>query len=113
MQEADVIRFWTDDGDCWGFLFHHLTATHYSARNRRLLIRLGSRYSGCRRSESPGFYFYDDSCTHRATSLKADAKDILSVTMHLRAEADAEADAQEIVPSIMDEDLSLGGGETI
>jgi hypothetical protein len=38
MQEADVIRFWTDDGDCWGFLFHHLTATHYSARNQRLLI---------------------------------------------------------------------------
>jgi hypothetical protein len=32
--------------------------------------------------------------------------------MYLRAEADAEADAQEIVPSIMDEDLSLGG-ETI
>ena len=27
--EAEVVRFWTDDGDSWGFLFHYLTAAHY------------------------------------------------------------------------------------
>ena len=37
-EEAEVVRFWTDDGDSWGFLFHYLTAIHYSARHDRLLI---------------------------------------------------------------------------
>jgi hypothetical protein len=64
--------------------------------DRALTDRLGSRYSGYRRSES--LDFNDDFCAHRATSLKPDGKDILSVTMHLRAEADAEADAESIVP---------------
>jgi hypothetical protein len=34
------------------------------------------------------------------------------VTIHLKTEADAEADAEKITPLITDEDLSLGG-ETI
>jgi hypothetical protein len=37
-QQVDIVRFWTDSGDCWGFLFHHLTGTYYSARYQRLLI---------------------------------------------------------------------------
>jgi hypothetical protein len=37
-EEAEVVRFWTDDGDSWGFLFHYLTAIHYSAKHDRLLI---------------------------------------------------------------------------
>ena len=53
--------------------------------------------------------FYDDFSNHCATLVKADGKDILSVTMHLRSEADAEADAEKIALSIADEDLSLGG----
>src|ERR1700726_2425621 len=32
--------------------------------------------------------FYDDFCNHRATSLKADGKDILAVTIALNAEPD-------------------------
>ena len=40
---------------------------------------------------------YDDFCSHRATSLKADGKDILSVTMILRAERDAQSNARRIV----------------
>ena len=35
---TEVMRFWTDDGNCYGFIFHHLTATHYNARLQRLLI---------------------------------------------------------------------------
>ena len=36
--QAEIVRFWTDSGDCWGFLFHHVSGTYYSAKERRLLI---------------------------------------------------------------------------
>jgi hypothetical protein len=101
-----VVRFWTDDGDCWGFPFHHLTATHYSAKDQRLMIdwALGTiMLVGPKALD-----FYDDFSNHCATLVKADGKDILSVTMHSRAEADAEDDAKKIVLSITDEDLTLG-----
>ncbi len=90
-EEAEVVRFWTDDRDSWGFLFHYLTAIHtaihYSARHDRLLITwtLGTLViAGPKVLE-----FYDDFCNHRATSLKADGKEILAVTMALNAERDA------------------------
>jgi hypothetical protein len=88
-EQADVIRFWTDNGNSWGFLFHHLTAISYSARHERLLITwtLGTLLiAGPKVLE-----FYDDFCNHRATSLKADGKDILSVTIVLNAERDVDA----------------------
>jgi hypothetical protein len=83
-EEAEVVRFWTDDGHSWGFLFHYLTAIHYNARHERLLITwpLGTLViAGPKVLE-----FYDDFCNHRATSLKSDGKDILGVTMVLNAE---------------------------
>ena len=88
-EAAEVVRFWTDDGDSWGFLFHYLTAIHYSARHERLLITwtLGTLViAGPKVLE-----FYDDFCNHRATSLKSDGKDILAVTMVLNAERDVDA----------------------
>jgi hypothetical protein len=91
---ADVIRFWTDDGDSWGFLFHHVTAIHYSAKHESLVITwtLGTLVvAGPKVLE-----FYDDYCNHRATSLKADGTDIRSVSMHLRAEKGVEQDEDEI-----------------
>jgi hypothetical protein len=36
--QAEIVRFWTDSGDCWGFLFHHVSGTYYSAKEQRLLI---------------------------------------------------------------------------
>src|SRR6516225_9131933 len=36
--QAEIVRFWTDSGDCWGFLFHHVSGTFYNAKERRLLI---------------------------------------------------------------------------
>jgi hypothetical protein len=86
-EAAEIVRFWTDDGDSWGFLFHYLTAIHYSVRHKRLLITwtLGTLViAGPKVLE-----FYDDFCNHGATSLKSDGKDILSVTMVLNAERDA------------------------
>ena len=87
--EAEAVRFWTDDGDSWGFLFHHLTTIHYSARHERLLITwtLGTLVI----AGPTVLEFYDDFCNHRATSLKADGKDILAVTIVLNAERDADA----------------------
>jgi hypothetical protein len=91
---ADVIRFWTDDGDSWAFFFHHMTAIHYSARHESLLITwtLGTLVvAGPKVLE-----FYDDFCNHRATSLTADGTDIRSVRMHLRAKKGVERDEYEI-----------------
>jgi hypothetical protein len=88
-EEAELVRFWTDDGDSWGFLFHHLCAIHYSASHERLLITwtLGTLViAGPKVLE-----FYDDLCNHRATSLKADGKDILAVTIVLNVERDVHA----------------------
>jgi hypothetical protein len=85
--EAEVVRFWSDDGDSLGFLFRHLTAIHYSAKYERLLITwtLGTLViAGPKVLE-----FYDEFCNHRATSLKSDGKDILAVRMVLNAERDA------------------------
>ena len=44
--------------------------------------------------------FYDDFSNHRATLLKADGKDVMSVTVHLLADPDAEADAKAITQGI-------------
>ena len=62
-EEADVVRFWTDNGDSWGFLFHHMTAIHYSARHERLFINwtVGTlAIAGPKVLE-----FYDDFCNYR------------------------------------------------
>jgi hypothetical protein len=93
-EEAEVVSFWTDEGDSWGFLFHHLTAIHYSTRHERLLITwtLGTLViAGPKVLE-----FYDDFCNHRATSLKADGKDIRAVTMVLNAERDVNAPSPNV-----------------
>ena len=83
-EQAEVVRFWTDDGDSWGFLFHYLTAIHYSAKHERLLITwtLGTLVI----AGPKVLDFYYDFCNHRATSLKSDGKDILSVAMVLNSE---------------------------
>ena len=36
--QAEIVRFWTDSGDCWGFLFHHVSGIFCGAKNQRLLI---------------------------------------------------------------------------
>jgi hypothetical protein len=73
--QAEIVRFWTDSGDCWGFLFHHVSGTYYSAKERRLLIDwpLGTIVvTGPKTLE-----FYEQFSNHRATLLRADGKDIL------------------------------------
>jgi hypothetical protein len=83
---APVVRFWTNDENCYGFVFHHLTATHYNARLERLLIdwALGTIViAGPKVLE-----FYDDFSNQRAAVLRPDGDDITSVSMQLRREQD-------------------------
>ena len=104
-QQAEIVRFWTDSGDCWGFLFHHVSGILYSARDERLLIdwALGTIVvTGPRTLE-----FYEQFSNHRATLIRADGKDIFSVRMHLNSEGLAERDAEVVTPKIGGEDLSL------
>ena len=103
--QAEIVRFWTDSGDCWGFLLHHVSGTFYSAKERRLLINwpLGTIVvTGPKTLE-----FYEQFSNHRATVLRADGKDILSVKMHLNSEGLAEKDAELVTPEIGSEGLSL------
>ena len=51
--------------------------------------------------------FYEQFSNHRATLIRADGKDILSVKMHLSSEGLAEKDAEVVTPEIWGEDLSL------
>jgi hypothetical protein len=95
-QQAEIVRFWADSGDCWGFLFHHVSGSYYSAKEQRLLIDwpLGTIVvTGPKTLE-----FYEQFSNHRATLLRADGKDILSVRMHLNSERQAEQDIQAMAP---------------
>jgi hypothetical protein len=102
--QAEIVRFWTDSGDCWGFLFHHVSGTYFSAKEQRLLIDwpLGTIVvTGPKTLE-----FYEQFSNHRATLIRADGKDILSVKMHLNSETQAERSAETITQAKEWEDLS-------
>jgi len=102
--QAEIVRFWTDSGDCWGFLFHHVSGTYFSAKEQRLLIDwpLGTIVvTGPKTLE-----FYEQFSNHRATLLRADGKDILSVRMHINSETQAERGAETITQAKEWEDLS-------
>jgi hypothetical protein len=104
-QEAEIVRFWTDSGECWGFLFHHVSGTFYSAREERLLI--DSALGTIAVTGPKALEFYEQFANHRATLLRADGKAILSVRMHLNSEREAHEDAEIPTAEILSEDLSL------
>jgi hypothetical protein len=37
-QSPPIVRFWCDDGVCWGIPFRQVTATHYNPKHQSLLI---------------------------------------------------------------------------
>jgi hypothetical protein len=51
--------------------------------------------------------FYEQFSNHRATLIRSDGKDILSVQMHLNSEVQAEKDSDKGPPQIGGQDLSL------
>jgi hypothetical protein len=82
-QSDPIFRFWTE-GDWWGFPFFSLSASRYFGDKKTLFLYwpLGTVViTGPKVAD-----FYAGFCAHRATSLKSDGKDILSVTMVLNSE---------------------------
>jgi hypothetical protein len=77
------VRFWTDDGSCWGVPFHQVIAMNYNPRAQALLIQwsLGSILVTGPKAEA----FFEPFCEHKVALVKADGKDIIRVTMALRA----------------------------
>ena len=77
-----IVRFWTDDGSCWGVPFHQVIAMNYSPTREVLLIHwsLGSILVTGPKADA----FFERFCEHKVALVKADGKDILRVTMALR-----------------------------
>jgi hypothetical protein len=67
-----------------GVPFHQVTGTHYNPEHQSLLIdwSLGTIVV----TGPKAWDFYDQFCSHKATLLKADAKDILRIAMSLNAD---------------------------
>src|SRR5215469_4266192 len=73
-QSPHIVRFWCDDGACWGIPFHQVLGTHFNPKHESLLIQfaLGTIVV----TGPKAWDFYDQFCKHRATLLKADGKDV-------------------------------------
>ena len=82
-QSDPIFRFWAE-GDWWGFPFFSLSASRYFGDKETLCLYwpLGTVVI----TGPKVLDFYAGFCAHRATCLKADGKDILSVTMVLNSE---------------------------
>jgi hypothetical protein len=103
--QAEIVRFWADSGDCWGFLFHHVSATYYSAKEQRLFIDWPV---GTIVVEGPkALEFYEQFSNHRATLIRADSKDIYSVKINLNSERQGDEDVKTAAPEIGDDDSLL------
>jgi hypothetical protein len=82
-QSPPMVRFWCDDGICWAIPFFQVAFMRYHPEEQSLLIEC-----------APGtivvigpkaWEFCERFCSQRIALLKADAKDILAVTMELRS----------------------------
>jgi hypothetical protein len=83
-QFPPIVRFWCDDGACWGVPFHQVVATSYNPEIQILLIywSLGSILITGPKAEA----FFERFSEHKIASVKADGKDLLRLTMSLRQE---------------------------
>jgi hypothetical protein len=78
----DLVRFITDEGASYGFLWHALIFGAYVPEHESLFLQYGTGtiiIVGPKAEE-----FWEDFAQRKATSVKADGVDILSVTMSLR-----------------------------
>jgi hypothetical protein len=78
----EIVRFFTDEGASYGFLWHVLIFGAYVPEHETLFLQYGTGtiiIAGPKAEE-----FWEDFAQRKATSIKADGADILSVTMSLR-----------------------------
>lgn len=84
---APLIQFWTGDGTCWALPFFSVIATRYVPDQERLLIYFGS---GTIVIQGPkALEFFEDFSNHRATAIRADREEILSVEIDLHRESES------------------------
>jgi hypothetical protein len=99
---SPIVRFRTDDGACWGFIFHHL---EYACFERDTLLLEWS--IGTIRIRGPkAEMFFDKFANHQATSISSDGKDIESITMRLKSD-DAVEEAFAAIEKLTDADLNI------
>jgi hypothetical protein len=74
-----IVRFWTDDGSCWGVPFHQVIALNYSPGAQTLLIHcsVGSILLTGPQAEA----LLERFCEHKVALVKADGIDILRVSL--------------------------------
>ena len=78
----EIVRFITDEGASYGFLWHALIFGAYVPEHESLFLQYGTGtiiITGPKAEE-----FWEDFAQRKATSVKVDGVDILSVTMSLR-----------------------------
>ena len=88
-----IIRFWeSDSGECFGLPFFSLSAARFVPHSQPYSQRLILYFPLATISVTGGLQvleFYEAFVKQRATLLKADGKDILSVKMVLNAEKES------------------------
>lgn len=74
-----IVRFWTDDGGCWGIPFHQVIAANYNPRTQTLLIHcgVGSIFVMGPKTDA----LLERFCEHKVALVKADGRDILRVSL--------------------------------
>jgi hypothetical protein len=81
-QSPPIVRFWCDDGVLWAIPFFQIAFMHFHPEEQSLLIECSPGtivITGPKAGEFCGRF-----CDHKVGMLKADGKDILSVTLSLR-----------------------------
>jgi hypothetical protein len=86
----EIVKFWADDGCCYGFMWHALSSAVYIPEHQRLMLGYGL---GALVITGPKIAdFFEDFCSRKVVSVKADGKDLLSVVLHLRTEKQQQED---------------------
>src|SRR6266403_2233183 len=99
---APIVRFRTDDGACWGFVFHHLEYARFERETLLLEWSIGTIRIRGPKAE----IFFDKFANHQATSIRPDGRDIESVTMRLKTD-DAVEEAFAAIEKLTDADLNI------
>jgi hypothetical protein len=90
--QAEIVRFGPIPETAGDSCFTTSSRIFYGAKNRRVLIDWPLGTIVVTRPKT--LEFYEQFSNHRATLLRAEGKDILSVRMHLNSERQAEEDVQ-------------------
>ena len=99
---APIVRFRTDGGACWGFIFHHLEYARFERDTLLLEWSIGTIRIRGPKAE----IFFDKFANHQATSVSADGKDIESVTIRLKTD-EAVEEAFAAIGKLTDADLNI------